>query len=169
MSAKQTSTMYDLLFASFLAFASLVSSCGAAPGSKREAAISKLNVVVQKANETSRLGEPWRATPDKVPKSVLQQMNDNYEALIRDSNDIDCDVLNSVYPNLGTMFREKLIKSMSLSVEVWMGMLRGESHQITTPELQELQQKTNDSRRLELEWGEWFNGHFDDINKALSR
>jgi hypothetical protein len=94
-------------------------------------------------------------------------MNDNTEALIRDGNDIDIDLLNSIYPNLGTMFRDRLIKSMSLGVEVWTGMRRGESAVITLPELQELQRKNEDSKRLDMEWGEWFNGHFDDINKAL--
>jgi hypothetical protein len=68
-------------------------------------------------------GGPWRDANDKVPDSVLQQMKDYNEAILRDSKDIDCDALNSAYPNLGTMFRDTLVKSMSLSIEVantWM-------------------------------------------------
>ena len=67
------------------------------------------------------------------------------------------------------MFRDKFVKSISLSVEVvgqWMDMRRNGGKLMMTPELQ---QKVDDSKRLDTEWAEWFNGHFEDINKALSR
>jgi hypothetical protein len=153
----------------------LISSCGSqATGTdatlrpKREAAVFSLNAVVGKANQVARFGGPWRNANDNVPESALEQMKDYDEGLVRDSSSIDCDMLNSVYRNLGTMFRDKFIKGMALSVEVgnaWLEMRRSRGQLIMTPELQ---QKADDSKRLETKWAEWFNGHFDDINKALS-
>jgi hypothetical protein len=176
MSAKRTSTKRDLaarllLLAYSLTSAGLISSCGStsvpAPD-KREMAVLKLDAVVGKANEASRFGGPWRDANDDVPDSVLQRMKDYNEVILKDSNDIDCDALNSAYPNLGTMFRDKFIKGIALSVEfgqTWIDLRRSGGHLVMTPELQ---QKANESKLLDMEWAEWFNGHFNDINKALS-
>jgi|ERR1017187_3983096 hypothetical protein len=151
-----------------LAFMGPLSSCGT-EHSKQRAAVSKLNELVGKANEAAQFGRPWRDANDTVPESVLQKMQDYNVAFVRESNDIDVEVLNAVYPNLGVMFRDKFVKSMSMSVEVadqWINVRRSGGKLVMTPELQ---QNVDDSKRLENEWAVWFNSHFDDINKALSR
>ncbi len=174
MSATQPFTKRNIvatlpLFFYAAALAGLLSSCGidAGPSHSKQVAIAKLNAVVQKANEASRFGGPWRDANDRVPDSVLQQMKDYNEAILKDSREIDFEALNGAYPNLGTMFQDTLVKSMSLSVEVanaWMDMRKSNGKLIMTPELQK---KVDDSKRLETEWASWFNAHFDDINKAL--
>ena len=153
-----------------LVCAIILAGCGAdsATASKREA-ISKLNALVQKANEASKFAARWRDAGDKAPDTALQQMSKYYDAVLTDSRDINYDVLDSAYPKLGSMLRDTLIKSFSLSADAmreWIETRKAGKPLTITPEFY---QNGVEAGRLEEEWTNWFNGHFDDINKAIQK
>lgn len=139
---------------------------GSTAASKREA-ISRLDALIQKANEASNFARPWRDAGDKAPDAALQQMSTYYDAVLTDSRSVSYDALDSAYPKLGAMLRDTLIKSFSLSADMmreWMEMRKAGKPLTITPEFY---QKAIEGRRLEEEWANWFNSHFDDINKVI--
>ena len=94
-------------------------------------------------------------------------MSDYYDAVLQDSHNVNYAALDSAYPQLGTMLRDTLIKSYSLNAECIREWMQARSAGASLKITPDFYQKATEAGRLEQEWANWFNSHFDDINKAI--
>jgi hypothetical protein len=131
---------------------------------QRRQAIIKFNAVIEKNNKALELDQKWEGR--NTPQPILDRLHNYNEDILRESLTIDIGVLNAIFPDLGTLFRDKMIKFLSIDVEtenIGIDIRRRGGQPEMTPDIS---QKFELSRKLEKEWRDWYNGHYDEIVKA---
>src|ERR1051325_2481101 len=84
-------------------------------GDKRRDAVHRLKPLLDAAAANGDLAAKWRNTPIKnTPPSVFEEIARTSDHILKEGSTIDVNVLNEVYPLLGTMFREKLLGSLRI-------------------------------------------------------
>ena len=98
----------------------------------------------------------WGHMPIKdIPLSELDDMVLTSKYILKEGSSLDLAALNRVYPQLGTMFSQKCLRSLQVGLEA--GRAAG----------QEKLLKLREGDQLEAEWIKWFNPRLQEINTAL--
>ena len=132
---------------------------------RQRASVHTLENILTIRQKALELSAQWHDKPS-IPQDVLGQMKDCSDEMLRESRTVDPMLLDGVYPQLGTMFSEKFVKSLALAVEMENdGIARRAKGE--PPDTPEGRQKLKQATELEVEWAEWFTPRTHEIANAM--
>jgi hypothetical protein len=134
-------------------------------------AISKFNSVTRKLTELGKLNLEYRgAGPGQIPQEVLDQMKAYEDAMLKEGREIDIEVLNSAYPELGSHFRDQFLRALSLTVEFEnIGIEARKSGEQPPPLTPEMVEKVGAARELDQQWADYYGTHYEELLAALKK
>ena len=122
-------------------------------------AVHKLKPLLDEASAVGELGKKWKDTPIKdVPQDAFETGQRLRQKFVKEGAEIDIEVLNRIYPELGTMFSQKLLRSMMVAEDAT--NLAMERRTVDSDILLAF----GNAHELEVEWANWVNPRLKDLN-----
>ncbi|MEO8370096.1 MAG: hypothetical protein ABI806_12925 [Candidatus Solibacter sp.] len=129
-------------------------------------AISKFNDVTGMLTRLTKLNIQYDGI--KPPQPVLDQMKEYQDTMLKAGQDIDIEVLNLAYPELGNHFRDEFLRSLSLVVELEnIGIEARKSGSLPRPLTPEMVQSLGTAKELSQQWADWYGMHYQEMLEAL--
>jgi hypothetical protein len=126
------------------------------------------NSVTRKLTESIRFNLQYDRVPrGQVPQPVLDKMKAYQEEMFKEGSEIDIEVLNSAYPELGNHFRDQFLRSLSLAQEFeneGIEMRKNGGQAVLTPEAAE---KFGAAKELSQQWADYYGTHYQEMLAAL--
>ena len=124
--------------------------------------ISKFNEVTRKLPELTKLNVRYEGV--KPPQPVLDQMKAYQDAMLKEGKEIDIEVLNSAYPELGNHFRDQFLRSLSLDVELENVSIEARKSGSEPPPLTpEMVETLGAAKELDQQWADWYGIHYQEM------
>jgi hypothetical protein len=86
------------------------------------------------------------------------------DAMLKEGKEIDIEVLNSAYPELGNHFRDQFLRSLSLDVELENVSIEARKSGSEPPPLTpEMVETLGAAKELDQQWADWYGIHYQEM------
>ncbi len=137
--------------------------------SHEQEVVHSLEDILTSRHKAIQLSEEWRGTPaTSIPQDVLEKMKVLNEDMLKRGKTLDAGTLNSIYPELGTMFIQAFLPCLTIAVQYEdEGIAKRARGEIPLSSPADI--RFRNMKELEVRWDEWFVPRTHEIAEAMKR